>query len=182
MSGRLWLAESRRVTLLVLLGAALVLLSVVLAAIGAPLVTVEAPAGIVSFEFAGTDDAAARMVASWDARAREAAHLVLGVDALYLVVYPAWLSLACFMLARRSEGPWAVAGGWVARAVWLAAPLDAIENTALLGLLAEDPRPGLAAVAAVCAAPKFALVGVAVAYLLVGIPLHWARRRRSVAP
>ncbi|MGH0035752.1 MAG: hypothetical protein ACQGVK_12070 [Myxococcota bacterium] len=164
-----WVAPGSRRRLLVVLTVALAGLSVALTWLGAPLATPEAPRGILSFEFAGSNANAARMVASWGPEARAAAHTTLGLDYLYLLVYPAWFSLACVRLAARRRGALARLGLWAAWAVWAASPLDAVENAALLGLLGEAPADGLAALAFACAAPKFAVVGAAALYLIVGL-------------
>jgi len=155
-------------------------LSLALTRIGEPLVTAEAPYGIVSFELAGSHEAAAHMIASWDAAARQAAMLCLGLDFLYLLVYPAWFSLVCWMLAARLDGLMARSGRFVGRAVWLAAPLDALENYSLIRLLEDGPSRDWARLAAACAVPKFALVAVALAFLLVGGAVSWRRGTASV--
>ncbi|MCA9969657.1 MAG: hypothetical protein KC425_05555 [Anaerolineales bacterium] len=69
--------------------------------VGRPLQTAAAPQGILSFEFAGTVPAAQAMVASWDANARAAAGLSLGLDFLYPPLYAAAIALACLAAAAQ---------------------------------------------------------------------------------
>ena len=99
-----WISESAQGRALALLAALLVLLSIALSAVGAALFTEAAPQGIVSYEFAGCAAGAERILGSWSAAAREHAMLSLGLDYLYLLVYPAFISLACVRVSRRLEG------------------------------------------------------------------------------
>jgi hypothetical protein len=160
----------------------LLALSLALGALGAPLVTPAAPLGIVSFELAGTAEAAQRILASWPPVARERALFVLGLDYLYLAVYPAWLSLAALLVARRHAGPPARLGEGLAWLVLAAAPLDALENAALARLVAGPLSDALARTAWACAWPKFALVALASLYLLGAGGALLARRFASGAP
>lgn len=174
-----WILPRARPALFAALTVALAALSLALGAIGRPLVTAEAPRGILSFEFAGTNEAAARMVASWGPGAREAAHLSLGLDYLYLLVYPAWFSLGCLLVSARSTGPLGRIGIGMAWAIWVAGLLDAVENAALLALMGPEPAGGLAALAFGCAAPKFVLVGAAALFLVVGLLARRSGRTAS---
>lgn len=141
------------------------------------LVTPEAPLGIVSFELAGSRDAAAAILDSWSGRAREEALFTLGLDYLFLVLYPLFLSLACARLAAGGRGIAARAAGFVAWAVLAAAPLDAVENGALVVLLWQGPGEEAARIARLCAVPKFALVVLALAQLVWGWLAALLRRR-----
>lgn len=157
-------------------------LTTFLAVLGAPLTTPAAPRGIVSFELAGSADAAAAIVASWSPSLRRLALLHLAIDYFYLVAYPALLALACGRLAGRLAGPspgLARLGGVVAWAVLLSGLLDAIENAALIRILAGEPSEALARLAWSAAIPKFALVGAALLYLLGGVAWLGALRLRS---
>ena len=162
-----WVAPDARWCLFAVLTVAVAALSFALGALGAPLVTAEAPAGILSYEFAGTNENALRMVESWGPEGREAARLVLGLDYLYLVIYPAWFALGCLHLATGLAGGLARAGRAIAWGVCTAGVFDAVENAASLVLMGPSPAPGLAALAFGCATLKFAGVGVAALYWMV---------------
>jgi hypothetical protein len=174
-----WVAAESRAALLGVLTVLLAALSVALTGIGAPLVTEAAPGGIVSFEFAGSAEQAGRIVASWPPEARERATLSLGLDYLYLLVYPAWFSLACALTARRGAGALAAAGLALSWLVLAAGPLDAVENAALLRLMGAAPSDAAARLAWLCAGPKFALVLAASLYLLAAQAALALRRLRS---
>jgi len=175
-----WLSPRVQGWLAVALGAVVLVLSIVLGVVGAPLTTAEAPAGIVSFEFVQSGEHAARILGSWSPAAREAAALTLGLDFLYLVVYPAWLSLCCVLVARRLGGRAARVGVWIAWLVLAAALFDAVENIASIRILTAGPSDGLARVSRLSAAPKFALVSLASFYVLGGVGALLWRRARSV--
>ena len=91
--------------------------------------------------------------------------LSLGLDYLYLGVYPAFISLACVWTARRIARRAGIALAW---AVLLAAPLDAVENTALVWMLVHGPGDAAAVLAWACALPKFALVFAGLGYAGIG--------------
>ncbi len=60
----------------------------------------------------------------------------------------------------------------------VAGALDALENLALIQILLSGASEGWARLAWACAGPKFALVLLAAAYLLLGIgALAWSRIR-----
>lgn len=152
-------------------------LSVALARVGAPLVTQAAPLGIISFEFASTPEAAALMVASWGEEARQAASFSLGLDFLYLLAYANAIAGACAWAAASFRRPWlAQLGPRLAPALYAAAALDATENIALWYLLRGEEAAVWPALAAGCAAAKFALVLAGLSYAAAGGTL-WVLRR-----
>ncbi len=172
-------AQRRAFSVLLL---AVLALTTFLVVLGAPLRTPAAPRGIVSFELAGSAAAAAAILASWSPATRQLALLHLWLDYLYLLAYPAFLSLACGRLAGRlsqARPGLARLGSGLAYAVPIAGLLDAIENAALIRILGAGPSDALARVAWVCAVAKFALVAGALAYLIAGLGFAWLARRRG---
>jgi len=134
--------------------------------INEPLKTAVAPAGIISFEFAGTLAVAQQMIESWGAVGRIHAGLSLGFDYLFLVLYPFAIGLGCVIVAR--AGFLSTLGILLAWGPWVAAVLDAIENYALIQLLLGAQDPALPLIAFWSAAPKFGLVALSVLYVLLG--------------
>ncbi|HLG13296.1 MAG TPA: hypothetical protein VJH03_02070 [Blastocatellia bacterium] len=170
--------------MLLFVGAAV--LTVALNRIGSPLRTAEAPQGIISFEFAGSAAAAARIIGSWDESARVHAAFSIGLDYLYLVAYSTTSALACVwasgILRRRGISLIGRAGVAIAWAQWLAALLDATENTALMSMLLGSPADALARIAWAAAAGKFALILAGVLYILLGGAVsvwYWIRYNRA---
>ena len=80
------------------------------------------------------------------------------LDFIFLVLYPLALSSACALLAAALPGKAGAIGMMVAWAVLCAAPLDAVENLAMLQLLAGTTSAPWPQLAIVCAALKFTLV------------------------
>lgn len=138
--------------------------------------TEAAPQGIVSFELARTGEKSGAILASWSPQAREAAMLLQGLDYLYLVVYPVWLSLLGISVSERLGGRWRKIGLWAGTAVLLCAPLDAIENHALIVQIMRGPSDELAARAWLCATMKFTLLFAVWAYLATAGAAALARR------
>jgi hypothetical protein len=116
--------------------------------LGAPLKTDPAPLGIVSFELAADVHTAQAMLDSWGPEGAPLAARNLGLDALFLLLYPATLALGLWLLGARR----------LARAMPLAGALDLAENVALLAVLYDGPTATLTLVAFTTAALKFLLV------------------------
>ncbi len=174
-----WVSERAQPWLLGVLTLLVVGLSLWLSSLGEALATAAAPHGIVSFELARDAARSAAILGSWPERAREAAFLLQGLDYLYLLAYPAWFSLAAARLGARLGGAWQRAGIFVAWVVLAAAPLDAVENLALIRQLRDGASELHAALAWGCAVPKFFLIGVAAAYLMAASAAWALARLRS---
>ena len=146
-------------------------------------ITADSPHGIVAYELARTEVAASEILDSWDSRARLYAAFSLGLDYLYLVVYPALLSLACVLVAGRLDrSPRArILGHILARLMIAPLVLDAVENFALLRMLVDDADDGWARLAFWCAVPKFGVLLLGLAYIAVGY-LASLRRQGVRAP
>ncbi|GAB4503498.1 MAG: hypothetical protein Fur0043_04900 [Anaerolineales bacterium] len=141
-----------------------------------PLTTPDAPAGIVTFELAGSPEKSAAILASWDETARLFAAFGLGLDYLFMPCYALALSLGTLLATDRLGGrPKALGAlaGWGALA---AALFDAVENFALwhilLGAWTTTPWPE---VASVCAQFKFGLLLLGLLYALTG--WLWPQKR-----
>ncbi len=158
------------------LGPTLVVM-LVLQIVGTPLQTPTAPRGIISYEFAGTTERAAAILAGWDENARLHAGFSLGLDYLFMPLYAMTIALGCLWAAERwRRRPLTALGTLLAWGVWLAAVFDVVENLALWRLLSgtqTDPWPGIAWW---CALLKFALVGGGLVYILVGAIVGLERR------
>jgi hypothetical protein len=166
----LWISESSRTRVFWVLFALALALVVILQFLGAPLKTAAAPAGIVSYELAGTADNSRRILSSWDAATKAYAGLNLGFDYLFIVSYVGAIGLGCSLLAvnfrRRIQGL-AYIGVTLAWAQLLAGAFDSLENIALLKLLLGSEQAAWSAIARACAIPKFLIVLLGLLYLLV---------------
>jgi hypothetical protein len=171
-----WIDHRARRQILVSLTVLLVGSSAWLIHMGQSLVSSAAPHGIVSFELAGSLFRSEAIIQSWSDEARSVALLIQGFDYLYLFIYPAWLALVAIALGTRLGGRWQSAGlvtGWV---VLVAAPLDAVENYALIQQLLHGAGAAPAKLALWCALAKFALIAVAMGFLSLALCV-WISRR-----
>ncbi len=131
-------------------------LMVQLQLIDAPLRSPETPYGIVGLELAFTAARAARMLAVWKSMdVLEAALVGIGVDLVFMVVYPFMLRSWVTLLRGDSR---------VCRAVLVCIPLDAIENFALWRMIDSGASTSMALLAGIAASLKFVLLLLTVAY------------------
>ena len=166
-----WLSPSMRGKFFVVALALTLFLLVSLNAINGPLTTPEAPLGILSFELAGDLDRAELVIASWSNEAQIYAALSLGLDYLYLFAYPLALGLGCILVAERLGKHSFRLFNIGAIAAWViigAAPLDALENYALIRILVGNAYAWWPPIAQICAIPKFIAVALALLYILIG--------------
>jgi hypothetical protein len=139
---------------------------------GNPLNNPSAPAGIVSFELAGSPDRAGQILESWDAKARLAAAFGLGLDYLFMVFYSSTLSLGCiwtWQILKERALPIAGVGILLGWSSWLAALFDGTENLALLILLFASNISPWPEIARICAILKFSLIFLAIVYAIYGL-------------
>ena len=142
-----------------------------LQALGGPLKTEVAPAGIVSFELVGELSEAQSMVESWGQKGQVYAGLNLGLDYLFLVVYASAIGLGCVLMSRRlSEqielmGTLGVVMAWGQLAAGL---LDGIENYTLIQVLLGSEQRLWPVVARWCAVPKFLIVAAGLVHIVIG--------------
>ena len=152
-----------------------------------PLRTSAAPAGIVSFELAGTPFQAQAIIDSWNemaylvssvpgepvpglvGRAYAFAAFGLGIDYLFMPVYATALALGILLAAGRHGGWFWTFGAWLGWGAYLAALFDAVENYALARMLLVNqvwsPYPEIAAFSA---SVKFFLLSLGLVYALMG--------------
>lgn len=131
--------------------------------------TSASPYGIVSFEFAGDLATAKYIIKEWGESGRVLAGFHLGLDYLFLVFYPIFISLGCALAAthfwsthkRLSRIALVLSWGQI-----FAGLLDAVENLALLNLLRGFVYDLLAPIAWWCAAVKFIIVITGLTFLL----------------
>jgi hypothetical protein len=165
-------------------GRALVLLAVAVVALLAAMKPAEDRmtdngAGIVSFELAGSADRSQEIQDEWGEDGRDAARQQLWIDYGFMLAYGAFLVLAAAAIRdlSRSRG-WRrlIAVGAIAvPAGGIAAGCDAIENACLL-LTLDGAGSWAPVTATVFAVAKFALLLVALAYILAGLAMRLRNR------
>lgn len=142
----------------------------------APLRNDAAPLGIVSLELAGSGEGARSILEAWNPQQQVMAGASLGLDYLFLILYPLCISQACrYLAAARQTGVSSRlnAGLLIARLQLVASPLDAIENTALLmEFVAPESMKQWATMAWWCAVPKFSIILIGLLYISIGFSKH----------
>lgn len=166
---------------LILLGGAVIAFNVVLYLVDPSMHSRHGPT-ILGFEFAGSQANAARMMSEWGHKGRAAARLSLWLDFGYLLSYGAFFTLAGFatrdIATARGWRRLAVLGSVVPLFATGAALFDASENVALLLTLGGHGGSFAPSFATVCASIKFALIGIAILYVLWGLAHRLAAQQR----
>jgi|SRR6187549_85977 len=139
--------------------------------------------GIVPFELAGSQERADEILAEWGEEGQDAARESLWIDFGFLIAYGTLLTLLLGLARDVSrERGWrrlGAIGAIVASFGALAAGFDALENICLL-LTLDDAGPAFPLLATVFAACKFALLAMAILYLLATAAMRVGARGRAV--
>jgi len=155
------------------------ILMVIFNVLGSPLMTPEAPFGIISFELAGSVSRSQDVIDSWDHNAQLHAAFSLGLDYLFMVLYSTTIALGCIWageVMQANHWPFSRLSVPLAWGQWLAALLDFVENIALVIILfgtAASPWPQLAQW---CAIAKFALIFIGMIYIFLGLIAHISKK------
>lgn len=136
-----------------------------LAIIDGELRNVTATYGIVSFEFCGLTSNCTAMLQSWSSTEQAYAMLSLGLDYLFLLLYPAVIALAMLRLSTRLSRPLQRITRLVIASTPIISLADACENYALIQLLLDqsDATPGL--LAGLFAIIKFSFLFISLLWL-----------------
>jgi hypothetical protein len=182
-----WISEKSRNAVFWVFFAFAILLMIAQQLSGGPLKTAAAPAGIVSFELAGSISKADAILSSWDGMARTFTGLNLGLDFVFIVAYAGAIGLGCSLLGAslgKRFRAFGIVGVSLAWAQLLAAALDSTENYSLITLLLGSKENGWAVLARVCAIPKFSIVLLGLAYLVIAFMMSIATAgvRRNGGP
>jgi hypothetical protein len=177
MMPHLWISEEKQVR-------ALWILLFAFLGVGGILGQFTPPGGWLALEFPKLDCLGpVASPNSWTVAQRDSALFGLGLDFLFLIIYPLFLSLWCGRASRR----WNLSG-WLARMglffsglVLLAAPLDALENFGLYFLIRGNSSEVLQWFITFVAGLKWL---IALAAALVGIcciiNVFWRRRSSAI--
>jgi hypothetical protein len=168
---------------LILLGIAMVVLTIVPFFLFEKRMEQTGGPGIVGFEFAATKARASQILAEWGPTGRRVARLSLIVDYAYMVSYGGFFTLAGLAtrdLARtRSWRRLATAGTIVPFFATAAAIFDATENVFLLLVLEGHGGEHAPLVATICSSIKFTLITIAILYVLCGLARRAATATRT---
>lgn len=170
-----------RKQMLISTGSAMAVLYIVLLILDRKMQDAGGPS-ILAFEFAGSEQQAAQIMAEWGDSGRDYARWSLWLDFGFMLSYGAFFSLAALAtrdFARENGLRGLVTAGIVAPlAAALAAVFDAVENTFLLLALGGHGGSFGPPIAAACASLKFLLIAFAIVYVLWGLASRFLLRRR----
>ena len=152
---------------------------VAMATIDAGLKGPHTPAGIISFELCELSSSCDAIMSQWGTSGVRLAMLSLGLDYLYLLLYPALIGIGLLLLVPRlpaSLRTVSKAVGWLA---FFAAPADGGENYFLIEAIVHDALLPYTHWAAICSVTKFAVFGISALWLLLMLPLGLLRRQSA---
>lgn len=133
--------------------------------------TRSAPLGIVSFELCAYSHACGDILQSWNPLAKQLAMLSLGVDYLFMALYPATIFVGLLLVSSLVPARFRQFTVWSAWWAWVAGFADAFENYFLAQMVLTQSVDGLAWPAALAATLKFAVVGHTLVWLMVAFAL-----------
>jgi len=125
--------------------------------------------GVVTLEVPWTTAKAQSLRDDLGKEGIEVAREQIRLDFVFLILYPLALSLATALIAHKLGAQMLLYGALVSWAILLAAPLDAIENIAILKMLGGQTGAPWPQLSTICAALKFTLVFGALFYVVVGL-------------
>jgi hypothetical protein len=126
------------------------------------------PNGILDLEVPWSTAGAKKVLTALGRDGIEEARKQVCLDYVFLLLYPIAISLTCALVGGFIRGKLGVLGVLVAWGVLLAGPLDAIENAAMLRVLAGDTGSPWPQLSTACAIVKFSLVFGGLGYVAVG--------------
>ena len=132
------------------------------------------PQGIMSFELCAYTGSCRAIVEAWGPVGQVWAALSLGVDYLFMFLYPATMFLGLMLVVVHVPERLKMLTCGAALAVWGAGAADALENYCLAQMLVSPAAGGFAWPAAIFATIKFVLLGVTLGWLLA-MTLRFAR-------
>jgi hypothetical protein len=136
--------------------------------------------GVVQYEFVGSEDRAAEMLAEWGDAGQDDIRLSLWIDYGFMLVYGAFFLLAGFatrdFAQERGQQALASVGRWAPWCAVGAAIFDALENANLLLILGDHGGSISPPLATACASIKFALIVIAIGYVVWGLVARFRAR------
>jgi hypothetical protein len=131
---------------------------------GVPLRCAGTPGGIGELEMPWTEEKAQAIVTAWDGGLKEVALENIRLDYAFIAFYSLLFAFVCQQAALSFQGMQRRLGFVVAAAMLVAGFLDVIEDIGMLKML--DGKYAFALAVSICAATKFALLVVGIAYAL----------------
>jgi hypothetical protein len=129
------------------------------------------PAGIISFELCDLTSSCGAIIEQWGPAGERLAMLSLGLDYLYLMLYPALICIGLLLLAPKLPEALDRPTRTIAWLALLATPFDGGENFFLIMAIVHDALLPYTHYAALCSVSKFAVFGLSFSWLLLMLPI-----------
>jgi hypothetical protein len=140
----------------------------------------EGTPGVLEYEFVGSEDRAAEMLAEWGDAGQDDIRLSLWIDYGFMLVYGAFFTLAGLatrdFARKRGNQVLASVGRWAPWCAVGAAIFDALENANLLLILGGHGGSVSPPLATACASVKFVLILIAIVYVVWGLVARFQAR------
>jgi len=129
--------------------------------------------GIVSFEFCWITESCQSALDNWEHSGQLFAMLSLGLDYLFLILYPGLIAVGIILLRSKLSGYLVKINDVVVASCVLISLSDAIENYALIQIILSGYNDSYGMVATIFASIKFVLLGIALIWLLFMLIRHF---------
>lgn len=126
----------------------------------------DVPYGIVSFEFCGFAQSCDAILESWGVSGKNVALVILGMDYLYLVVYPALIASSLFLLRSKLPLPYRRINTTAIYLCVVIAVADAVENYGLIQIILRGESGSYGVLSSIFASVKFAVLGFTLCCLI----------------
>jgi len=159
-----------------------IILLLIMNILSQPLVTSQAPGGIISFELARTPTRSTAIMNSWDSTQKLIAAFSLGLDYLFILCYSITLSLGCVwssIVLNQQKLAIALIGMIIAWLQWVAAILDGVENYSLFRILLVETNFPYPQLAFWCAVLKFGIVFSGIIWCVFALVIYIAYQRKT---
>lgn len=134
------------------------------------------PNGIISFEFCGFMSSCDAILGQWSIKGQQLAMLSLGLDYLFMVIYPSLVCIGLLLVAAvvpaRLKNLTTILA-WLALGAGLA---DAGENFFLIRIILDGTGTSYGGLASTCSVIKFAILGITLGWLAFA-SLAYGRRK-----
>lgn len=124
------------------------------------------PNGIISFEFCAYTSSCDSALLEWGAKGQALAMLSLGLDYLYLILYPGLIAICLWLITPRLPHNVLRLTKFMASSCLITSLADAIENYALIQVILNESAKDYGMLGAIFATIKFGWLAITLLWLL----------------
>lgn len=134
--------------------------------------------GIIAFEFCGFLSSCDATLSQWGVKGQQLAMLSLGLDYLFMVVYPCLVCVGLLLVAPVVPAQLKALTTFLAWIALLAGLADAAENYFLIRIILNGSAASYGVPASTFAVIKFAVLGITLGWLVIA-SLTYGRRKHD---